>query len=104
MSAKHPIIAVTGSSGAGTTSVMRTFEQIFRRESIQAGFVEGDSFHRYDRAEMKQRLASAIERGDHVFSHFGTDANLFSELEELFSRSGRPAHVAVQTYVYHGAE
>ena len=81
MSAKHPIIAVTGSSGAGTTSVMRTFEQIFRRENIRAGFVEGDSFHRYDRAEMKQRLASAIERGDHIFSHFGPDANLFPELE-----------------------
>ena len=27
MSAKHPIIAITGSSGAGTTSVMRAFEQ-----------------------------------------------------------------------------
>ena len=50
MSATHPIIAVTGSSGAGTTSVMRTFEQIFRRESVDAAFVEGDSFHRYDRA------------------------------------------------------
>ena len=84
MSAKHPIIAVTGSSGAGTTSVMRTFEQIFRRENISAGFIEGDSFHRYDRAEMKQRLASALERGDHVFSHFGPEANLFAELEELF--------------------
>src|SRR5579872_1404562 len=84
MSARHPIIAVTGSSGAGTTSVMRTFEQIFRREQIQAGFVEGDSFHRYDRAEMKQRLNAAIERGDHQFSHFGPDANLFQELEALF--------------------
>ena len=50
MSATHPIIAVTGSSGAGTTSVMRTFEQIFRREAVTAAFIEGDSFHRYDRA------------------------------------------------------
>lgn len=100
MSAKHPIIAVTGSSGAGTTSVMRTFEQIFRRENIQAGFVEGDSFHRYDRAEMKQRLASAIERGDHIFSHFGPDANLFPELEELFSSYGRQGNGRVRKYLH----
>ncbi|MGQ0834357.1 MAG: phosphoribulokinase, partial [Gammaproteobacteria bacterium] len=57
MTAIHPIIAVTGSSGAGTTSVMRTFEQIFRRENLTAAFVEGDSFHRYDRAGMKQQMA-----------------------------------------------
>ena len=63
MSTKHPIIAVTGSSGAGTTSVMRTFEQIFRREGVTAAFLEGDSFHRHDRAEMKQRMADHRERG-----------------------------------------
>ena len=65
MSATHPIIAVTGSSGAGTTSVMRTFEQIFRRERVTAAFIEGDSFHRYDRAAMKQKMAEALARGDH---------------------------------------
>src|SRR5690606_22563513 len=69
MSAMHPIIAVTGSSGAGTTSVMRTFEQIFRREGIEAAFVEGDSFHRYDRVAMKQKLTEALARGDTHFSH-----------------------------------
>ncbi|MGH3802279.1 MAG: phosphoribulokinase, partial [Pseudonocardiaceae bacterium] len=65
MSVKHPIIAVTGSSGAGTTSVMRTFEQIFRRERLHAAFVEGDSFHRYDRTEMKERMIEALGEGDH---------------------------------------
>ena len=84
MSATHPIIAVTGSSGAGTTSVMRTFEQIFRRESVRAAFIEGDSFHRFDRAAMKQKMAEALAKGDHDFSHFGPDANLFEELEGLF--------------------
>ncbi len=88
MSARHPIIAVTGSSGAGTTSVMRTFEQIFRRERITAAFVEGDSFHRYDRAGMKQKMAEALARGDHEFSHFGPEANLFEELETLFRTYG----------------
>ena len=60
MSAKHPVIAITGSSGAGTTSVMRTFEQIFRREGVKAAFVEGDSFHRYDRAEMKRKMSEKV--------------------------------------------
>jgi phosphoribulokinase len=52
MSSKHPVVAITGSSGAGTTSVRRTFEHIFRREGINAAYIEGDSFHRWDRIEM----------------------------------------------------
>src|SRR6059036_1411850 len=88
MSVKHPIVAITGSSGAGTTSVMRTFEQIFRREEVTAAFLEGDSFHRYDRAEMKQRMADELQRGNHTFSHFGPEANLFEELAELFATYG----------------
>jgi phosphoribulokinase len=92
MSAKHPIIAITGSSGAGTTSVMRTFEQIFRRENVNAAFVEGDSFHRYNRSEMKIKMAEEWNAGNRHMSHFGPAANLFAELEELFrdySQSGR---------------
>jgi phosphoribulokinase len=84
VSIKHPIIAITGSSGAGTTSVMRTFEQIFRREGVDAAFLEGDSFHRYDRAEMKQKMAEELARGNQHFSHFGPEANLFRELADLF--------------------
>jgi phosphoribulokinase len=104
MSARHPIIAVTGSSGAGTTSVMRTFEQIFRREGISAAFIEGDSFHRYDRAEMKQRLHDALSRGDHRFSHFGPDANLFAELEELFRDYGNRAQGRFRRYLHDDVE
>ena len=84
MSARHPIIAITGSSGAGTTSVTRTFENIFRREGVNAAVIEGDSFHRYDRAEMKLRLAEAEKAGNKNFSHFGPENNLFPELESLF--------------------
>jgi phosphoribulokinase len=84
MSAKHPIVAITGSSGAGTTSVTRTFENIFRRERIQAAIVEGDSFHRHDRQSMKAAMAEAEAAGNRNFSHFGEDANLFAELEALF--------------------
>ncbi len=84
MSERYPIIAITGSSGAGTTSVTRTFENIFRREKVRAAIIEGDSFHRYDRQEMKQRQAEAEKAGNKHFSHFGPDNNLFRELEELF--------------------
>ncbi len=84
MSERHPIIAITGSSGAGTTSVTRTFENIFRREKIRAVIIEGDSFHRYDRNEMKVKLDAAEKIGDMKFSHFGPDTNLFEELEALF--------------------
>ena len=85
MSEKHPIIAITGSSGAGTTSVTRTFENIFRREGVHAAIVEGDSFHRYDRTEMKLRLAEAESQGNKNFSHFGPENNLFADLEALFA-------------------
>ncbi|MGH3908760.1 MAG: phosphoribulokinase, partial [Pseudonocardiaceae bacterium] len=104
MSAKHPIIAITGSSGAGTTSVMRTFEQIFRRERVNAAFVEGDSFHRYDRTEMKAQMAEAVESGDQTFSHFGPEANLFEELEELFRQYGEDGRGRVRRYLHDDEE
>ncbi|HEU5143596.1 MAG TPA: phosphoribulokinase [Dermatophilaceae bacterium] len=104
MSVKHPIVAVTGSSGAGTTSVMRTFQQIFRREGVNAAYVEGDSFHRYDRAEMKVAMAAAFERGDHTMSHFGTEANLFEELEGLFRSYGESGTGRVRKYLHDDAE
>jgi phosphoribulokinase len=84
MSERHPIIAITGSSGAGTSSVTRTFQSIFRREGVRAALIEGDSFHKYDRAEMKQRMQDAEQQGNKNFSHFGPDTNLFAELENLF--------------------
>jgi len=104
MSAKHPVVAITGSSGAGTTSVMRTFEQIFRREEVDAAFVEGDSFHRYDRMGMKDEMANAFADGDHTFSHFGADANLFEDLETLFRVYGETGTGRVRKYLHDDAE
>ena len=82
MSTRHPIIAVTGASGAGTTSVTRTFEQIFRREGIEA----------------------AHAGGDHTFSHFGPEANLFTELEQLFGEFGRSGTGKVRRYLHDDTE
>jgi phosphoribulokinase len=84
MSERHPIISITGSSGAGTTSVTRTFQNIFRREGVNAAVIEGDSFHRYDRNEMKVRMAEAERVGNKNFSHFSAENNLFPEIEALF--------------------
>jgi phosphoribulokinase len=104
MSAKHPIIAVTGSSGAGTTSVTRTFQWIFRREHINAVVVEGDSFHRYNRVEMKKAMAEASARGDHHFSHFGPENNLFKELEDLFRVYGVTGRGKIRRYLHDDKE
>ena len=84
MSRRHPIISITGSSGAGTTSVKKTFENIFRRENVKAAYIEGDAFHRYNREEMRRKMVEEAERGNKHFSHFSPDTNLFEELEKTF--------------------
>ncbi len=94
MSKKHPVVVVTGSSGAGTTTVKRAFEHIFTREGINAAIVEGDSFHRYDRAEMKVKMA---EEG---LSHFGPEANRFDKLEELFKTYGETGSGQKRYYLH----
>jgi phosphoribulokinase len=100
MSAKHPIISTTGSSGAGTTSVKRIFEQIFRRENIDAAFIEGDAFHRYDRAAMKEKVAEEEEKGNPNFTHFHADANELEILESVFEEFGRRGTGRTRTYVH----
>jgi phosphoribulokinase len=100
MSAKHPIISVTGSSGAGTTSVRRTFEQIFRREKITAVFIEGDAFHRYNREEMAAAMKEAAAQGNPTLSHFGEQANLLEELELLFKTYGEIGTGRARHYVH----
>ena len=104
MSAKHPIISVTGSSGAGTTSVRRTFEHIFRREEIGAAFIEGDAFHRFDRDEMRRVMSDEEQRGNNHFSHFGPAANLLEELESVFRTYAETGHAKTRHYVHDAIE
>ncbi|WP_182354930.1 phosphoribulokinase [Flaviflexus huanghaiensis] len=104
MSRKHPIIAITGSSGAGTSTVTETFQQIFARESIKAAIIHGDSFHRYDRAEMRAIHNEAIARGENPPSHFGPEANDFESLETLFENYGTDASGKVRSYVHDAEE
>jgi phosphoribulokinase len=104
MSVKHPIVAITGSSGAGTSTVTKSFDQVFRREKIKAIIVEGDSFHRYDRQAMKVAMEDARLRGNNHFSHFGPDANLLEELAALFKTYGDTGRGKVRKYLHNAEE
>jgi phosphoribulokinase len=104
MSPRHPIIAITGSSGAGTTTVTTTFQQIFRREGVKAVIVYGDAFHRYDRDDMRAKMAEAQRNGEMHFSHFGPEANLFEELETLFRIYGESGTGRARKYLHEEEE
>jgi len=104
MSVKYPIVAITGSSGAGTTTVMSSFKHIFRRDGISAQVLEGDSMHRYDRMAMRAEMKRQTESGNNNFSHFGPEANLLAELEEIFKTFGATGGGKVRKYIHDAAE
>jgi len=104
MSVKHPIIAITGSSGAGTSTVMQSFQHIFRREQLKAQIVEGDSFHRYDRLSMRAEMKAQEVAGNRNFSHFGPEANLLEELQDLFISYGKNGSGKVRKYLHDAGE
>lgn len=100
MSVKHPIISITGSSGAGTSSVKQTFDQIFHREGFTAASIEGDAFHFYNRVDMKKEMAAQGEKGNKHFSHFGPDANLLAELANTFKTYGETGAGLTRHYIH----
>ncbi|GMR07184.1 MAG: phosphoribulokinase [Gammaproteobacteria bacterium] len=99
MSDKHPVIAITGSSGAGTTTVKTAFEHIFRREDMTPLVIEGDSYHRFDRTEMKQQIEAVAKQGKNL-SHFGPDANLFAKIGETFKLYGDSGQCERRYYLH----
>ncbi len=98
MSIKHPIVAVTGASGSGTTTIQKAFEHIFSREGIRSVVVEGDSFRRYDRHQMQEAYQRSLARGVPI-NHFGPCANLFDRLEGLFREYSRTGEGLVRRYI-----
>jgi len=104
MSERHPIIAITGSSGAGTSTVMQSFHHIFRREDLNPQVVEGDSFHRHDRKSMRVAMKEQEDKGNRHFSHFGPEANLLEELEQLFVSYGKSGTGKVRKYLHDAGE
>ncbi len=103
MSKKHPIIAVTGSSGSGTSTVKNALEHIFGRVGARAAMIEGDSFHRYDRAQMKTELERARAEGRNL-SHFGPEGNLFEKQLEMFRLYGESGKGERRHYIHDEGE
>ena len=104
MSVKNPIVAITGSSGAGTTTVMKSFQHIFRREGIRAQILEGDSMHRFNRLEMREEMKRRQAAGNFSFSHFSPEANLLSELANTFQSFGKSGTGRVRKYIHDDTE
>ncbi|SMN11506.1 Phosphoribulokinase [uncultured Candidatus Thioglobus sp.] len=100
MSQKNPVVVVTGSSGAGTTFVKRAFEHIFEKEGIAPLIVEGDSFHKHDRAAMKKAVAAEEAKGNNFFSHFGPGANEFEKIEQTFKDYGSTGECDRRYYIH----
>ena len=103
MSKKHPVVVITGSSGAGTSTVKKALESIFHRHRINPALIEGDSFHRYDRAGMREQVAQAKEAGT-SFSHFGAESNLFELLEQQFRSYGETGSGQKRFYLHNEEE
>jgi phosphoribulokinase len=104
MSKKHPVVVVTGSSGAGTTTVKRAFEHIFTREKLSAAVIEGDSMHSLGRVEFKEAMKKAEAAGIHSFSHFGPEANDFEGLANMFKVYGETGTGKKRYYIHSDEE
>ena len=104
MSVRNPIVAITGSSGAGTSTVLHAFRHIFRREKLRAQIIHGDSFHKFDREEMNKAMKASEKRGNKNFSHFGPSANLLEDLETLFRTYGETGEGKFRRYLHDSDE
>ena len=104
MSVRNPIVAITGSSGAGTSTVLHAFRHIFRREKLRAQIINGDSFHKFDREEMNKAMKASEKRGNKNFSHFGPSANLLEDLETLFRTYGETGEGKFRRYLHDSDE
>ncbi len=102
MSQKRPIVALTGSSGAGLSTVRHAFKTIFRRLEVNAAIVHGDAFRRYTESEFAAQLVAARAIGRNL-SWFGPECNHFSRLETFFKTYSETGSGVVREYA-HNAE
>jgi phosphoribulokinase len=103
MSSQHPIVAVTGSSGAGSPVVTSAIRHVLERLGASYVIVDGDGFHRFDRSEFPRAVRRAADAG-RALSHFSPEANLLDMLECLvreFGEKGRGMH---RRYVHDRAD
>jgi phosphoribulokinase len=104
MSKQNPVISVTGSSGAGTSFVKKAFEKIFDAKNINSCIIEGDSFHKFERPEMKAEIAKSLENGERILTHFSDKANHFDKLGELFDSYGKDGTGKKRYYIHSDEE
>ena len=100
MSQKYPVVAITGSSGSGTSTVRDSFQHIFTRDSINANIIEGDAFHKYERNEMDELIKKHFKNYNVNFSHFSPDANLLGELADTFKVFGETGTYKTRRYIH----
>ena len=100
MSQKYPVVAITGSSGSGTSTVRDSFQHIFTRDSINANIIEGDAFHKYERDEMDALIKKNFKNYNVNFSHFSPDANLLGELADNFKTFGETGTYKTRRYIH----
>ena len=104
MSKKYPVIAITGSSGAGTSTVKNAFNHIFGRVGAKPVVIEGDSFHKFDREQMKTAMELEDKKGNKYFSHFGPEANHFDLIEQTFKDYSEKGHCKRRYYIHSDEE
>ena len=71
-------------------------------ENIKAAIVEGDSYHKYNRLEMREVMKQATAEGRNM-SHFGLEANVLDKLEALFKEYGETGN-GQRRYYLHSTE
>ncbi len=99
MSLKHPIIAVTGSTGAGLSTVRHAFKDICHRIGVKPALVHGDSFRRYTESQFSALLEEARVSRRRI-SWFGPECNHLAELEALFRTYGETGSGILRDYAH----
>lgn len=99
MSVQHPIVGITGSSGAGTSTAVKAFTRVFDDLRLKSALVEGDAFHAYDREQLRRTLERSRIRGEN-FSLFGPSANLLERLEQLLREYGDAGTGTTRHYLH----
>jgi phosphoribulokinase len=103
MSARHPIIGVTGSSGAGTSTALKVFVRLFEELKLKPALIEGDAFHGLDREQNRAAIERARIRGEN-FSLFGPAGNLLTRLDALLREYGEHGTGTTRRYAHSEAE
>lgn len=102
MPPKHPIVAVTGSTGAGLSTVRHAFKTLFRRLNVNAAIVHGDAFRRYTDREFTALLEEKRANGGQL-SWFGPECNHFDRLEEFFKSYSETGSGTAREYAHNEA-